>query len=149
MLTVIQRVTSAKVTVDNQEIAKINHGLVIFACFVAGDHEAVVEKVFNKISKLRIFADANDKMNKSIVDVNGECLIISQFTLAADITKGNRPSFTKSADPQTANQLYEYFCAQFSKNNIKTQKGIFAANMAVELTNQGPVTIQINSDDLN
>ena len=112
-----------------------------------GDGEAQAELLAAKIAKLRVFEDENCKMNKSILDIGGEILVISQFTLCADIKKGNRPSFTDSAAPDEANRLYEFFCSKLLENGVsKVETGVFAADMAVEISNDGPVTIIMDTD---
>lgn len=143
MKLVIQRVKNAKVKVEDKVVGKINHGFLVLLGVTHNDTKEIVDYLVNKLCKLRIFTDENDKMNLNVKDVKGELLIVSQFTLYADCMQGNRPSFTNAAKPEKANELYEYFCSECEKQNIKLQKGIFGADMKVELTNDGPVTIII------
>lgn len=141
MKLVIQRVSEAKVEVDNKIVGEIGKGFLVL--FGAGEDDTKEQADFlaEKLSNLRIFEDENEKMNLSIKDIDGELLIVSQFTLYADCKKGNRPSFVKAAKPDTANELYEYFIEQCKKNVKKVERGIFGANMQVSLLNDGPVTI--------
>lgn len=141
MKLVIQRVTEAKVEVDNKIVGEIGKGFLVL--FGAGEDDTKEQADFlaEKLSNLRIFEDENEKMNLSIKDIDGELLIVSQFTLYADCKKGNRPSFVKAAKPDTANELYEYFIEQCKKNVKKVERGIFGAHMKVSLLNDGPVTI--------
>ena len=143
MKLVIQRVKNAKVKVEDKVVGKINHGFLVLLGVTHNDTKEIVDYLVNKLCKLRIFTDENDKMNLNVKDVKGELLIVSQFTLYADCMQGNRPSFTNAAKPEKANELYEYFCSECEKQNIKLQKGIFGADMKVHLTNDGPVTIII------
>lgn len=143
MKLVIQRVKNAKVKVEDKVVGKINHGFLVLLGVTHNDTKEIADYLVNKLCKLRVFADENDKMNLNIKDVKGELLIVSQFTLYADCMQGNRPSFTNAAKPEKANELYEYFCSECEKQDIKLQKGIFGADMKVELTNDGPVTIII------
>lgn len=147
MRAVIQRVTKSTVTVDGEIKGSVGKGFNILLGVMDGDTEARAELLAAKVSKLRVFEDEAEKMNKSITDINGEILVISQFTLCADIKKGNRPSFTDSAAPDEANRLYEYFCSKLLENGIsKVEKGVFAADMKVEIHNDGPVTIVMDTD---
>ncbi len=141
MKTVIQRVSNANVKVNEQIIGKIEKGLVILLGISNNDTEKTIEQMAHKISNLRIFSDENEKMNLSIKDINGQILVISQFTLFADCKKGNRPSFTNAGSPEHANKLYEYFIKQIENQQIEVEHGIFGENMKVSLTNDGPVTI--------
>ena len=141
MKTVIQRVSNATVKVTEQIIGKIEKGLVILLGISNNDTEKTIEQMAHKISNLRIFSDENEKMNLSIKDINGQILVISQFTLFADCKKGNRPSFTNAGSPEHANKLYEYFIKQIENQQIEVEHGIFGENMKVSLTNDGPVTI--------
>ena len=124
-------------------LAKFGKGFLVLLGVTHGDTKENADYLVKKLCKLRVFSDENDKMNLALKDVNGELLIVSQFTLYADCSGGNRPSFTESAKPDEANALYEYFCEECAKNNIKVEKGIFGADMQVSLINDGPVTIII------
>ena len=143
MKALIQRVKSASVTIDGLLYSKIGQGLLVFLGVEKGDDKLNAEKLADKLSKLRIFEDENEKMNHSILDIQGEMLIVSQFTLCGDCKKGTRPSFDKSAPPQIANELYEYFISQVKSFNIPVQTGKFGAMMDVELINDGPVTFMV------
>lgn len=143
MKALIQRVKSASVTIDGLLYSKIGQGLLVFLGVEKGDDKLNAEKLADKLSKLRIFEDENEKMNHSILDIDGEMLIVSQFTLCGDCKKGTRPSFDKSAPPQIANELYEYFISQVKSFNIPVQTGKFGAMMDVELINDGPVTFMV------
>lgn len=140
MKALIQRVKSASVTIDGLLYSKIGQGLLVFLGVEKCDDKLNAEKLADKLSKLRIFEDENEKMNHSILDIEGEMLIVSQFTLCGDCKKGTRPSFDKSAPPKIANELYEYFISQVKSFNIPVQTGKFGAMMDVELINDGPVT---------
>ena len=137
----IQRVTSANVIVDGSEIGAISKGLLILVCAMQGDEDEVTSQLASKISKLRIFADDAGKMNKSILDVGGSALIVSQFTLAADTSRGNRPGFSQAAPPTEGKRLYLKFIDELGFLGIPTATGQFGADMKVGLTNDGPVTI--------
>ena len=143
MKALIQRVKSASVTIDGLLYSKIGQGLLVFLGVEKGDDNLNAEKLADKLSKLRIFEDENEKMNHSILDSEGEMLIVSQFTLCGDCKKGTRPSFDKSAPPKIANELYEYFISQVKSFNIPVQTGKFGAMMDVELINDGPVTFMV------
>lgn len=147
MKAVIQRVKKAGVTVDGQTVGEIAKGFLILLGVVDGDTEKEAEVLAAKTAKLRVFEDENEKMNLSLTDVNGEALVVSQFTLCADCKKGNRPSFTPSAAPDTAKKLYEKYSALLLENGVKTvENGIFGADMQVSLVNDGPVTIIFDTD---
>ncbi len=139
----IQRVKRASVTIDGELYSKIGHGILVLLGVEKGDSEENAEKLADKISKLRIFEDENEKMNLSVQDINGEILVVSQFTLAGDCKKGTRPSFDKAELPQRANELYEYFTELVKQKNIPTKTGVFGAMMEVELINDGPVTFMV------
>ncbi len=141
MKLVVQRVKNAKVTVDNNITGQIERGFLVLLGVAPTDTKEIADYLVQKLVKLRIFTDENDKMNLSVKDINGELLIVSQFTLYADCTGGNRPSFIGAAKPELANELYEYFINQCQKEGLKTKHGIFGADMKVELLNDGPVTI--------
>lgn len=145
MKVVVQRVHSASVRVDGQTVGKIGQGLVILVGVAETDLESDIEFVANKCAELRIFQDEQQKMNLSLLDIEGEILSISQFTLLGDTRKGRRPSFIKAADPEKADELYQYFNQVLSKRGIHVEKGIFGAMMDVELINDGPVTLIIES----
>lgn len=147
MRAVIQRVTKSSVTVDGEIKGSIGKGYNVLLGVMDGDKETQADLLAAKIAKLRVFEDEAGKMNKSVTDISGEILVISQFTLCADIKKGNRPSFTDSAAPDEANRLYEYFCSKLLENGISNvEKGVFAADMKVEIHNDGPVTIVMDTD---
>jgi len=139
----IQRVKKASVTIDNELYSEIGQGILVLLGVEKGDSEANADKLADKICKLRIFEDENEKMNKSVQDVEGEILVVSQFTLAGDCKKGTRPSFDKAENPDRANELYEYFTKVIKNNNIPVKTGKFGAMMDVELINDGPVTFML------
>ena len=147
MKAVIQRVLESKVEVDGKVVGQIGQGLNILVGVEKGDTEEDVKKLVNKIVNLRIFEDDNGKMNLSLLDINGEALVISQFTLAGNVKKGRRPSFDNAEKPEKAKQLYEKFVKEVSKL-VKTETGIFAADMKVYILNDGPVTFIIDSKEL-
>ena len=147
MKVVLQRVTDASVNIDSKQISKIGYGLLLLWGVEKGDSEEDAEALSDKISNLRIFSDENNKMNRSIVDIDGEILIVSQFTLNANIKKGNRPSFIDSEDPKRANDLIQVAVERFISKEIKVQTGKFGALMDIQLNNNGPVTIILNSQD--
>lgn len=140
MKLVLQRVKNASVTIDNKLFSSINKGILILIGIEKGDSDADIIKYAKKVSKLRIFADENDKMNLSIKDIKGEILVVSQFTLAGDCKKGTRPSFDKSAPPTEANKLYELFAQKLKDLDIPVKTGVFGAMMDIQLINDGPVT---------
>ena len=146
MISVIQRVKSARVEVDGQVIGQIEQGLLALVCAEKGDTEAEADKLLAKMLKLRIFSDDAGKMNKSVQDVGGGLLIVSQFTLAADTRGGNRPSFTAAAAPDEGRRLYNYFVDQARAAHPVVQTGEFAADMQVHLVNDGPVTIPMRME---
>ena len=141
MKLVVQRSKKSKVTVDNKIVGKIENGLVVLVGFTHNDTIEEIKKLTKKLVNLRIFDDENHIMNKSILDVNGSILSISQFTLYADCKKGNRPSYINSMKADEAKKLYELFNEEIKKYNINLETGIFQADMKVEITNDGPVTI--------
>ncbi len=147
MRALIQRVTSASVTVDGQRIAKIGPGLLVFVCAMQGDGEQQADYLAAKISKLRVFADENGKTNLSLDDVGGLLLVVSQFTLAAEWRKGNRPGFTRAAPPDHGERLYDHFCGQLRAAGLPVETGRFAASMQVELVNDGPFTLWLDTAD--
>ena len=143
----IQRVSRAEVRVDGEVVGKIGEGYLILVGVMNGDTINEAQLLARKTANLRIFTDENDKMNRSILDIDGEVLAVSQFTLCADVHKGNRPSSIESAPPQEANALYEAFCSALSENGVrKVEKGVFGAHMEVSLLNNGPVTILYDTD---
>ena len=141
MRLLIQRVSKASVKVEGECVGKINKGFLVFLGITHGDTKDNVDYLVNKLYNLRVFEDENEKMNLSIKDINGEILIVSQFTLYADTSHGNRPSFINAAKPDEANELYEYFIEKAKQKGLKIEAGIFGADMKVELLNDGPVTI--------
>ena len=145
MRALIQRVTNASVSVGGAVVGRSGPGLLILVCAMQGDSEAQADQLASKISKLRIFKDDNGKMNRSILDVGGSALVVSQFTLAADTSRGNRPGFSEAASPEDGNRLYEYFARQVAVLGVPVETGQFGADMAVELTNDGPVTIWLET----
>jgi len=148
MRLVIQRVKYARCTIDNVVTGKCDKGYMILVGLTHTDTKEIVEKLATKVSKLRIFEDADEKMNLSIFDVNGSILSISQFTLYADATKGNRPSFVDAMKPDEAKELYLYFNECLRNLNIHTEEGVFGADMKIELLNDGPVTIILDSKEM-
>lgn len=145
MIAVVQRVLSSRVTVDNNTVGEIKKGLNVLLGVAQGDTEKDAQYLAKKICDLRIFEDNNGKMNLSVKNIAGQMLIISQFTLLADTKKGNRPSFTNAAEPQKAQKLYEEFIKYVGSHGISAQQGIFGANMLVEIFNDGPVSIILDS----
>jgi len=146
MKAVIQRVTHASVKVDEQVVGQIGLGFVVLLGVANGDTQAQAELLAAKIAKLRVFEDDAGKMNLSLPDVNASVLCISQFTLCADMKKGNRPAFTPAAPPDVANSLYEHFCESLKAQGVPVETGVFGAQMHVELLNHGPVTIIMDTD---
>lgn len=140
MKALIQRVKRVSVTVEKELISQIGKGILVFLGVEKGDTEENADKLVEKISKLRIFEDENEKMNLSVTDVKGEILVVSQFTLCGDCKKGTRPSFDKAASPEIANELYEYFVKKLKEKQLEVKTGKFRAMMDVELINDGPVT---------
>ena len=143
MKLVVQRVKNAKVEVEGKIVGKIDKGYLVLLGVTHNDTREIADYLVKKICNLRVFEDENGKMNLNIKQVEGELLIVSQFTLYGDCTEGNRPSFTNAAKPDLAKELYEYFCDKCGENDIKVEKGIFGADMKVSLLNDGPVTIII------
>lgn len=142
MKTVIQRVSSASVEVEGEIVGSCNRGYMILFGAAEGDTEKEVDLLARKTANLRVFCDSDDKMNLSILDIDGEVLAISQFTLLADVKKGNRPSFINAMEPQKANDLYKLFCQKLREYGVKkVDEGVFGADMKVSLVNDGPVTI--------
>ena len=145
---VIQRVTKASCTVDKTVTGQIKNGLCVFIGVSSDDTTQIADKMISKLINMRIFADSEGKTNLSLKDVDGQLLLISQFTLYANCRKGNRPSFTDAGNPELANQLYEYCIEQTKKEIDVVQTGIFGADMQIELNNDGPFTIILDSNDL-
>nr|WP_315228826.1 D-aminoacyl-tRNA deacylase [uncultured Albidiferax sp.] len=143
MKAVLQRVREARVVIAGDTVGAIGQGLLVLLCAERGDTDTQADKLLAKILKLRIFSDAAGKMNLSLQDVAGGLLVVSQFTLAADVAGGNRPSFTGAAPPEEGRRLYDYFVAQAQKAHSPVQTGQFGADMQVHLVNDGPVTIPI------
>lgn len=147
MIAVLQRVSASSVSVDGEIIGEIARGLNILLGVLKGDTEEDVQKAVAKIINLRIFADDAGKMNRSLLDIGGEALVISQFTLGANVTRGRRPSFDNAAAPEEAKRLYEDFVKQLSQH-VRVQTGQFAAYMQVSIENDGPVTIVLDTTEL-
>ncbi len=143
MISLIQRVSQARVDVGGVTIGQIGRGLLVLVCAERGDSQAQADKLLAKLLKLRIFSDEAGKMNRSVQDVAGGLLLVSQFTLAADTSGGNRPSFTAAAEPDDGRRLYDYFVAQARLAHPDVATGEFAADMQVHLVNDGPVTIPL------
>ncbi|MCV2890574.1 D-aminoacyl-tRNA deacylase [Ruegeria aquimaris] len=141
MRALIQRVAHASVTVEGERIGQTGPGLLILICAMAGDGEAQADQLAAKIARLRIFKDEAGKMNRSVLDIGGGALVVSQFTLAADTSRGNRPGFSTAAPPAEGERLYRYFAAQLAAQGVPVETGQFGADMKVELLNDGPVTI--------
>ena len=148
MKAVIQRVTRASVTVDGELISSIGSGLMILLGVAQGDTQRDAEVLADKIANLRIFTDSQDKMNLSLSDVGGTVIVVSNFTLYADCSHGRRPSFINAARPDVSEPLYEFFCDEMRKNGVDVQTGVFGADMQVNLCNDGPVTLVLDSEDL-
>lgn len=146
MRLVVQRVKKASVQVENKTLGQIDHGLLLFVAVSEKDDEKTVRSMARKVLDLRIFSDEADKMNLSVIDIKGELLIISQFTLYADCAKGNRPYFGNTAQPKKAKTLIEKFIEALKLSGLKVEKGEFGAKMEIELINDGPVTIILDSD---
>ncbi|WP_161877842.1 D-aminoacyl-tRNA deacylase [Alkalibacterium sp. MB6] len=145
MRVVIQRVTKAKVIVENETVGEIKKGFLLLVGVEEADTEEDVDYIVRKVVNMRIFEDDQEKMNRSLKDVGGDILSISQFTLHADTKKGNRPSFIAAAKPDVAQELYEQFNEKLRANELKVETGVFGAHMDVALTNDGPVTILVDS----
>lgn len=149
MRAVIQRVHGAQITIDSSETRQIEQGLVVFLGVMAGDTEKQADFLAEKVRELRIFSDENGKMNLSLMDVEGELLVVSNFTLGTDCKKGRRPSFDLAAPPEEANRLYEHFVAQIRAQGVsKVETGEFGAHMDVLVNNNGPITIFIDTEKI-
>lgn len=145
MKCLLQRVNYAKLYIDNQLYSQIGNGLLAFVCFFKHDTESNIDLMVKKVINLRIFEDSNKKFNLSLKDVKGAIMVVSQFTLAADTTKGNRPSFFDAMEPNQATKFYDKMLNQFKINGVETKNGIFGASMKIELLNNGPVTIMLEN----
>jgi D-aminoacyl-tRNA deacylase len=141
---VVQRVRQAAVAVDGEVVAEIGAGVAVLLGVASGDTAAEAERLAGKIVRLRIFENEDGRFDRSLLDVSGEALVVSQFTLIADTRKGNRPSFTDAADPELAEPLYERFCAALEDEGVRVGRGVFGARMQVSLVNDGPVTIVLD-----
>ncbi len=146
MKAVIQRVRRASVRVDKKTVGAIDRGYLVLLGVAAGDTHAFADKLVQKLAGLRIFEDEGGRINRSITDVGGSLLIVSQFTLCADTSRGNRPSFSDAADPETAKRLYEYFSEKCREAGLPVETGVFGAHMDVELCNDGPFTILLEQN---
>lgn len=147
MKVILQRSRNASVDIDGETVGRIDFGLVALVGIGHGDTAATVESIADKTAWLRIFADENGKMNRSVIDVGGGVLAISQFTLMADCRRGRRPAFTAAAPPDIAKKLYEVYLDRLRHHGLNVQPGVFAADMQVSLVNDGPVTIVLDSDE--
>lgn len=148
MKSVVQRVRNASVVVDGKTIGAIEHGLLVYLGVERGDDVSSLEPMAGKICRLRIFTDEQDKMNLSVKDIGGKVLVVSQFTLCADLHKGNRPSWDPAAPPDLAEDLYEKFLIVMAEQGVEVEHGMFGAHMHVTYENDGPVTILLNSDSI-
>ncbi len=145
MKALFQRVSEARVTINKETVGTIEKGLLVFLCAVKGDTDKDLDYIVKKVAQLRIFRDEQGKMNLSVMDVKGEVLVISQFTLAASSRKGNRPSFDAAEVPERARAIYDTFVTKLREAGLSVQTGVFAESMSVSLTNDGPVTILVDS----
>ncbi|MAJ72665.1 D-tyrosyl-tRNA(Tyr) deacylase [Candidatus Poribacteria bacterium] len=148
MRAIVQRVKSANVQIDGQLVAEIESGLLIFLGISVDDQQSDIDYLIRKIANLRIFRDDDLRMNKSLLDVGGQALVVSQFTLYGDCRKGRRPNFSQAAKPEKAHQLYQVFVNQLLQLGVDVKTGVFQATMEVELTNDGPITILLDSKKL-
>jgi D-tyrosyl-tRNA(Tyr) deacylase len=146
MKAVVQRVKNANVSISDQIVGKCEIGALILVCAMQNDTVSQAEKLASKITKIRIYQDQNHKMNHSLININGSALVISQFTLAADLKRGNRPGFSEAAKPEIAKYLYNHFVSCLKQHGISTQTGKFGSEMEVSLINDGPVTICLDTD---
>lgn len=145
---VIQRVLNANVTIENNIVGKIDNGFLVFIGITDSDTKEIANFMIKKLINLRVFNDSENKMNLSIKNINGSLLLVSQFTLYANCSHGNRPSFTKAAKPDFANELYEYIVAECKSYDVPVETGKFGADMKINLLNDGPVTIVLDSDSI-
>lgn len=145
MRVIVQRVDGAELKVDGKTVSKINKGLTVFFGAKTGDEESSAKFLAKKVANLRIFRDENDKMNNSVLDINGEILVVSNFTLYADTTRGNRPNFMNAMEPVEAERLYKIFVEELRKFNINVQTGVFGAHMSISQVNNGPVNVIIEA----
>lgn len=145
MRALVQRVSEAAVRVGDRTVGEIGPGLMILVCAMAGDEAAQAEKLAGRIARMRIFRDADGKMNLSLLDTGGAALVVSQFTLAADTSRGNRPGFSAAAPPEAGERLYQHFAAALAAQGVPVARGEFGADMQVSLVNDGPVTIWIEA----
>ena len=149
MRAVLQRITSAQVKIEGEIKGECQQGFLVLLGVKQGDTEKEADFLANKVANLRIFSDENDKMNLSLLDIEGEALVISNFTLYADCSHGRRPNFLNAEKPQKANELYEYFCTRLKEQGVKSvEKGEFGADMKVSLLNDGPVTIILDTEEI-
>ena len=148
MRAIVQRVKSANVQIDGQLVAEIESGLLIFLGISIDDQQSDIDYLIRKVANLRIFRDDDLRMNKSLLDVGGQALVVSQFTLYGDCRKGRRPNFSQAAKPEKAHQLYQVFVDQLLQLGVDVKTGVFQATMEVELTNDGPITILLDSKKL-
>lgn len=146
MRALVQRVSQATVSVGGAVIGEVGPGMMILVCAMQDDGDAEADKLAAKIAKLRIFRDEEGRMNRSVIDAEGAALVVSQFTLAADTSRGNRPGFSAAAAPQDGERLYEYFAARLQAESVPVATGRFGAEMEVSLVNDGPVTIWLDTD---
>ena len=147
MRALVQRVTEASVEVDGRIIGRTGPGLLVLVCAMAGDDEGAADKLAIRVAKLRIFRDDGDRMNRSLLDIGGGALVVSQFTLAADTRTGNRPGFSSAAAPEDGRRLYERFAESLREQGVAVETGSFGADMQVRLVNDGPVTIWLDTAD--
>ncbi len=147
MIALLQRTARASVTVDGRVVGEAGRGLCVFVCAVKGDTEEKARQLAQKLVRCRVFEDEAGKMNRSVQDIGGELLLVSQFTLAADTSRGNRPSFTPAAEPELAKRLFDLFVAECAATGLKTATGVFGAHMVVTIVNDGPITIRLDNSD--
>ncbi len=145
MRAVVQRVSRARVVVGDETVGQIGPGLLVLVGVANGDGEVEAERLAGKVARLRIFEDGAGRFDRAVLDTGGAVLAVSQFTLIADTRKGNRPSFSEAAPPEAAEPLYERFCGMLAETGVPVERGVFGARMAVELVNDGPVTIVLDS----